>query len=193
MIKINLLPHAKRAKTSDTEKQIILFALLAGIIMTGIIAAGIWSKGKVSRLKETVQEKQVHRQVLLSRVGRMNRLQKDFEEIQSNIWAIREIRLLQQLPVRYVDEVVRHLPADKIWFENLNLCRDGLLDIRGVALDNQAFAGFIDEIRASPYVRTVSTQRTLSRQIQGLDLVEFQFLVRAGPVIARQDDAIHED
>jgi len=193
MIKINLLPHAKRAKTSDTEKQIILFALLAGIIMTGIIAAGIWSKGKVSRLKETVQEKQVHRQALLSRVGRMNRLQKDFEEIQSNIWAIREIRLLQQLPVRYVDEVVRHLPADMIWFENLNLSREGFLDIRGVALDNQAFAGFIDELRASPYVRTVSTQRTLSRQVQGLDLVEFQFLVRAGPVISRQDDAVHED
>ena len=193
MIKINLLPHAKRAKTSDTEKQIILFALLAGIIMAGIVAAGIWSKGKVSRLEETVQEKQVQRQVLLSRVGRMNRLQKDFEEIQSNIRAIREIRLLQQLPVRYIDELVRHLPADMIWFENLNLSREGFLDIRGVALDNQAFAGFIDELRASPYVRTVSTQRTLSRQVQGLDLVEFQFLVRAGPVISRQDDAVHED
>lgn len=192
MIKINLLPHAKRAKTSDTEKQIILFVLFTAIIVTGIVLTGFWSKGRVSELEKIVQEKQTLRQVQLSRVGRINQLQKELDEIQSNVTAIRQIRLKQQLPVRYVDETVRNIPKDMIWFENLNLNRDGILDIKGVALDNQAFAGYADELRNSPFVRTVSTQRTLSRRVSDLDLVEFHFQVRAGPAIPRQDDESNE-
>lgn len=181
MIKINLLPHSKRAKASDTEKQIIVFAVLVLIVAAAIVASGIWSGRKIIELEETVQEKQTQRQLLLARVGRINQLQRQLEEIQSNISAIKDIRRKQQLPVRYVDETVRHLPQEMIWFESFNLSRDSVLDIRGVALDNQAFARYVDELRSSPFVRSVSTQRTSSRQVMNLNLVEFQFQIRAGP------------
>lgn len=193
MIKINLLPHAKRAKTSDVEKQVIIFVLLTLIVTGAIIALGLWSKDKVRGLEEIVREKETQRQLLLSRVGRVNSLLRELEAVEGNIRAIRDIRLKQQLPVRYVDESVRFLPGEKIWFENLNLSRDGVLDIRGVALDNQAFARYVDDLRKSDFVRTVSTQRTSSRQVMDLDLVEFQFQVRAGPEISSRDNKNHED
>lgn len=183
MIKINLLPHAKRAKASDTEKFILLYLVLLAIICMGIAGTTFWYNGRINSLEEVVQEKETQRQLLLARVGRINQLQRQFEEIESNIRAIKEIRLSQQLPVRYVHEAARFLPEEKIWFEALNLDRGGRMDIRGVALDNQAFARYIDELRTSDFIRSVSTQRTSRRQIQNLDLVEFQFQVRAGPAV----------
>ncbi|MFN2267000.1 MAG: hypothetical protein ABR542_00850, partial [Desulfonatronovibrio sp.] len=63
MIKINLLPHAKRARTSDTEKQIMLFGLLIIILCTGILAAGIWTQKKISEQEKFVEEKQIQRQL----------------------------------------------------------------------------------------------------------------------------------
>lgn len=193
MIKINLLPHAKRAKSSDTEKQVLLFFLVAAIITAGIGAAAFWSARQIDRLQELVEEKEAQRQILLTKVGRINKLEKKLEEIGSNISAIRKIRLKQQLPVIYVDETVRYMPGEEMWFEALNLNRQGVLDIRGVALDNQTFAAYVDELRNSDYVQSVNTQRTSRRQVMDLDLVEFQFQVRAGPAASGQDQADHED
>lgn len=187
MIKINLLPHAKRAKSSDIEKQVVLFVLVAAIITAGIGAAVFWSERQVGRLQELVEEKEAQRQILLTKVGRINKLETQMEEMASNISAIRKIRLKQQLPVIYVDETVRYVPGEEMWFEALNLSRQGVLDIRGVALDNQTFAAYVDELRNSEYIRSVSTQRTSRRQVMDLDLVEFQFQIRAGPAISKQD------
>ncbi len=181
MIKINLLPHASAAKTSNTEKQILAFVFSLVIITAGIFSLGLWSGARVSELDKMVQEKLAQRQAMLSIVTRINQMQKEIDEIQSNIAAIKDVRLRQQLPVIYMEETVRCLPEEKIWFQTLELSEQGILDIRGVALDNQVFAGYVDELRNSAYVRSVSTQRTSSRQIMDLDLVEFQFQVRAGP------------
>jgi type IV pilus assembly protein PilN len=193
MIKINLLPHAKRAKTSDAEKQVMLFVLLILVVSVAVVSLGIWSGGKVRELEKVVQEKEARKQMLMSRVGRVNSLLRELEAVEANIRAIREIRLKQQLPVRYVDESVRILPGERMWFENMNLSRDGVLDIRGVALDNQAFAMYVDDLRKSAYVRNVMTQRTSSRRVMDLDLVEFQFQVRAGPDTSNRDSKSHED
>ncbi len=180
MIKINLLPHAKRAKASDTEKQVVIFALVLFIITASLAGTGLWLRGKAGELEEQVREKESQRQLLLTRVARINQIEREFKEMESNIAAIKDIRLKQQLPVIYVDEAVRYVPGDRIWFEALNLSRQGVLDIRGVALDNQTFAMYVDELRSSPYVRSVSTQRTSRRQVMNLDLVEVQFQIRAG-------------
>lgn len=193
MIKINLLPHARSARTHSTQKQVIVFLVLCALVTAGIVAMGVWCGSKVSGLTETVQKKQEQRQAMLSRVARINQLRIKIDEIQSNIKSIRDIRLKQQLPVIYVDETVSSLPEEKIWFEALSLNAKGVMDIRGVALDNQAFAGYVDELRNSPYVRSVSTQRTSSRQVMNLDLVEFQFQIRAGPKASRNDHETHED
>ncbi|MFP4083788.1 MAG: PilN domain-containing protein [Desulfonatronovibrio sp.] len=193
MIKINLLPHAKRAKSSDTERQVILFVLVVAIIASGIGTAVFWSGRQVNKLQELVEEREAQRQLLLTKVGKINQLEKELEEIDSNISAIKTIRLKQQLPVIYVDEAVRYVPGEEMWFEALNLSRQGVLDIRGVALDNQTFAAYVDELRDSDYIRSVSTQRTSRRQVMDLDLVEFQFQIRAGPATSGHNQAAHED
>ncbi|MFW5731192.1 MAG: PilN domain-containing protein [Desulfonatronovibrionaceae bacterium] len=193
MIKINLLPHAKRAKASNTEKLILLTGIFLIMLSAGIFTTGLIWKDKIQNLEASIQEKQTLRQNLLKKVGRINRLEKEFEALKDNIAAIRDIRSRQQLPVRYVDEVVRAIPAERIWFEALNLGSDGTMDIRGIALDNQAFAGYVDELRQSPFIQRVTTRRTSRKRVSNLDLVEFQFQVSAGPASSGAQDEKPQD
>jgi type IV pilus assembly protein PilN len=191
MIKINLLPHAKSAEAQRTQKQVIMFLVLCALVTAGIVVMGVWCGSKVSGLTETVQKKEEQRQAILSKVSRINQMKIKIDEVQSNIKAIRDIRLKQQLPVIYVDETVSSLPEEKIWFEALNLNSKGVIDIKGVALDNQVFAGYVDELRNSPYVRSVSTQRTSSRKVMHLNLVEFHFQIWAGPKTSGNNNETH--
>ncbi|RQD63914.1 PilN domain-containing protein [Desulfonatronovibrio magnus] len=189
MIKINLLPHSKRAKVSDTEKYLLLYLILLTIVCTSILSIGLMWRGHLSGLEDEVLDLESQRQILLTRVGRLNQLERKFEEIQANIEAIKYIRVRQQLPVRYVDETTVRVPEERMWFEALNLNRNGVMDIRGVAVDNQAFAGYVDSLRSSEFIRSVSTQRTSRREVQNLSLVEFQFQIRAGPPASFSGDA----
>ncbi len=181
MIKINLLPHSKKTRLSATEKQIVLgLGLIAGLLVlfTGLI---LWSGSKVADLEEKVQAQEEKRQKLLDKVGEVNELEEKMEEMESNLKAIKEIRSIQQLPVRYVEALIQGLPGQRIWFESLNLNNEDVLEIRGVAADNQIFAQYVDNLRESGYIHKVETKRTSRRQIQDMNLVEFDFQIQAGP------------
>ena len=180
MIKINLLPHSKRARVKPAEKQLILGLGLVLCISLVCAALILWSGSRVSSLENRVADLDEQRHELLQQVRHINEIKDKMEQMQSNIRAIREIRTIQPLPVRYIETLVINLPDQRIWFESLDLDPDGTLEIRGVVLDNQVFARYVDELRQSPYVHSVSTRRTSRRQVQDLDLVEFDFRIQAG-------------
>jgi type IV pilus assembly protein PilN len=121
---------------------------------------------------------------LLVKVGRVNNLKKELEGLKANVEAIRTIRVSQGLPVRYADEVISRMPAEKIWLETFSLNAKGGIEMKGVALDNQAFARYVDALRQSPFIANVITRRTQIRSIQGLELVDFQCAVGTQPSAA---------
>jgi type IV pilus assembly protein PilN len=73
------------------------------------------------------------------------------------------------------------MPEEKIWLETFTLNGKGAIEMKGVALDNQAFAQYVDTLRQSPFVASVITHRTQLRSIQDLELVEFQCAVSTQP------------
>ena len=190
MIKINLLP-TKKAHVSNTEKKVVLcLGLLLGVGFLFLVLI-LWSGVKIKELERQIEAEQNLRQVLLVQVRRVNELEKKMEQIGSNLEAIRQIRTIQQLPIRYVEALVQVMPEQSLWFESLNLNREGTLEIRGVALDNQTFAGYVDRLRESGYIHAVSTQRTSRRQVMNLDLVEFDFRIKAGQFLESEQTSSH--
>jgi type IV pilus assembly protein PilN len=71
------------------------------------------------------------------------------------------------------------MPEEKIWLESFTLNDKGGIEMKGVALDNQAFAHYVNALRQSPFIASVITRRTQLRSIQNLELVEFQCSVSA--------------
>jgi type IV pilus assembly protein PilN len=180
MIKINLLPQQKRSKVSNVYKELVAF-----LCILVLLAAGAWfiqSKlnAKIEDLQAKKQQKQTIKRKLQSKMGKIRKLEKQLAEVNDKIAAIRKIRAKQGLPVRYIDVLVSRLPKEKIWFETLQLDNKGQLDLRGVALDNQAFAYYVETLRKSSYIQGVSLKRTSRKNIKGLGLVEFQCQIQAG-------------
>ena len=66
-----------------------------------------------------------------------------------------------------------------MWLETFTLNANGNIALTGVALDNQVFARYVEDLRASNYIAIVNTQRTSRQTVDGLDLVSFQCVVIA--------------
>jgi type IV pilus assembly protein PilN len=182
MIRINLLPKQKRVSVTNVEKEIVLYVLLIVLMLAAIFSFNILISERISALTAEKRQKEGLRASLQVEVDKVNSIKRELDEIQRKIEIIREVRARQGLPIQYIDEVVRTLPADKIWFETFQLDGNGAIAIKGVAMDNQAFALYVNSLRQSPFISSVDTHRTLRREIQGLGLVEFSFNVKAqGP------------
>jgi type IV pilus assembly protein PilN len=178
MIRINLLPKQQRAKVSRAGKELTVFVVLLAVFL---LVAGFNQyrlQQKAKHLEQTLQEKRERRQQLLKQVGKVNRLQDQLQEAQDKIQIIKKIRLKQHRPVRYLDELVRNLPREKIWFKSLHLDSQGIINLEGIALDNQSFAVYAQNLRGSNYIRDIVLKQTSRKEINGLGLVAFSCQIR---------------
>lgn len=173
MITINLLPQQTRAKVSD-KGRVIFFTALGVLTVGGLLGASYWYfDAQVQELKRAVQERTQTKNVLLAQIGKANQYVDELKAIEQRIQVIKEVRLRQGLPVRFLDALVASMPPERIWFESLSLSADGQMTLSGVALDNQAFAAYVEALRQSPFIARVDTQRTSRRDVQGRGLVAF--------------------
>ncbi|HDQ40341.1 MAG TPA: hypothetical protein ENN39_04845 [Desulfonatronum sp.] len=181
MIRINLLPPEKRPRISTLRLDMGVLGLTTVLVGGAILLSYLWISGQVKDLEAVHQVRDAENTALLAEVARARRMENEMKAIQGRIEVIKEIRGIQSLPVRYVDALISVLPEERIWFETFHLDKNGVLQLKGVAMDNQSFAAYVEILRTSAFVRGVVTERTLRREVQGLTLVEFHFRVMFGP------------
>ncbi|SDB55293.1 type IV pilus assembly protein PilN [Desulfonatronum thiosulfatophilum] len=181
MIRINLLPPEKRPRISTLRLD--LGALVFALVLVGgaILLSHLWVSAKLSDLERVHEARQVENRALTAEVAQVRRMENEIKAVASKIEIITGIRSIQTLPVRYIDALISLLPEDRIWFETFQLDHNGALQLKGVAMDNQSFAAYVEILRTSDFVRGVVTERTLRREVQGLTLVEFHFRITFGP------------
>jgi type IV pilus assembly protein PilN len=179
MIKINLLPQQKRSKSTNVEKGFAFFVLGLILMFGAIYAVDYYYSSELDSLKTSIATKTQTRSLLLKEVAIVNNVIQELKDIEGRIKIIKDIRLRQGLPVKYIDEIVVNMPKDKMWFETFSLNANGNIALSGVALDNQVFASYVEKLRLSKYIKFVDTRRTSRRAIQGLGLVSFQCSVMA--------------
>ncbi len=173
MITINLLPQQTRAKASD-KGWTIFFAIFGVVVVGGLLGASYWYfEAQIEELHRAVQERTQTKNLLLAQIGKANQYVDELKSIEHRIQVIKEVRLRQGLPVRFLDALVASIPPERLWFESLTLAADGQMTLSGVALDNQAFAAYVEALRQSPFIARVDTQRTSRRDVQGRGLVAF--------------------
>lgn len=181
MIRINLLPPEKRPRISTLRLDLGALVLAFVLVSGGIILSHLWISAELSALQQEQEARAAENTALMAEVARVRRMENELKAVASKIEIITGIRSVQTLPVRYVDALISLLPEERIWFETFYLESNGVLQLKGVAMDNQSFAAYVEILRTSDFVRGVVTERTLRREVQGLTLVEFHFRVTFGP------------
>lgn len=179
MIKINLLPQHRRVRVTNVHKDASLFLL--GLILLGasIFGADYYFSAQKHDLETLVQDRTQAKKLLEAQVAKVDAVQKELEKLKGRVEIIKDVRLRQGLPVRYIDEVASNVPQERMWLESFTLGANGNISLTGVALDNQVFASYVEDLRASVYIGSVDTQRTSRQAVDGLDLVSFQCSVIA--------------
>ena len=179
MIKINLLPQQKRSKSTNVEKGAVFFVLAIMLMLGSVYGVDYYFSAELSTLQSSVAAKQQTRALLEKEVAIVNSVIQELKDIETRIKVIKDIRLRQGLPVKYIDEIVVNLPKDKMWFETFTINANGNIALSGVALDNQVFASYVERLRLSKYIKVVDTRRTSRRAVDGLGLVAFECSVMA--------------
>ncbi len=178
MIRINLLPKQQRAKISHAKKELVLLVL----VLTGLLLGmnGIQNRldYKVQGLKVTKEELLLQKRKLRAKISHISKLQKQHEKIKKKIEVIKDIRQQQSLPIRYLDLLVRTLPEKKMWFQALELDQEGTMQLKGIAMDNQVFAQYLQELRHSPLIRDIILKKTSKQNIDKFELIAFQCQIK---------------
>ncbi|MDY0226754.1 MAG: PilN domain-containing protein [Desulfomicrobium apsheronum] len=179
MIKINLLPQQKRTKSTNIEKSFVFFVLGVLLVLGSVFAVDYYFSAQLADLNASVSKKTQTKTLLEKEVAKVNQTIQELQDIEGRIKIIKQVRLRQGLPVKYIDEVVINMPQNKLWVEKFNVDANGNIALSGVALDNQAFVSFVERLRLSKYIASVDTRRTSRREIDGLGLVSFECSVKA--------------
>ncbi|NLY41906.1 MAG: PilN domain-containing protein [Desulfovibrionales bacterium] len=174
MITINLQPQRQRARTIHVHTDAVVIAVVLFLLTSTLGGVHWYYSSQIAALQSEITAKTQIKNTLQERIGHINALLQEVETLQGKVKIIKDVRMRQGLPVRYIDELVVRIPANKLWVETFSLNANGLISLSGVALDNQSFAHFVETLRESKYVARVDTQRTSRHTIQGLGLVSFQ-------------------
>ncbi len=174
MLTINLLPHTKKTPTSNRRKQVLLLVLVGVFLGAGLIQSRQMLTAQVNRLSQEKSSKSSTLSKLQEQLIQIKDFKKKGQELETRIHIIRKIRRQQALPVRYLDEIAKYTPREKLWFESLRMDDQGGITLSGIALDNQVFARYLQKLRQSPFISDVSLQQTQRKEIQGLHLVAFR-------------------
>ena len=179
MIKINLLPQQKRTKTTNIEKSFVDFALRGVLVLGSVFGVDYFFSSQLGELNEGVAARTQTKKLLEKEVAKVNETIQALKDIEGRVKVIKDVRLRQGLPVKFIDEIVVNMPQNKMWVETFTVDSKGNIALTGVALDNQAFVSYVERLRLSKYIASVDTRRTSRRAIDGLGLVSFECSVKA--------------
>ncbi|HID98065.1 MAG TPA: hypothetical protein EYP57_07755 [Thermodesulfobacteriaceae bacterium] len=172
MIKINLLPVREWRRREAVRQQISIFILIFILLLTGLLAAGMVTQGKLRSQKRELAALEARKAKLAYVNKKIKVLNAKRKEVENKFVAIEKLQEGRTYTVKVMDEIVSLLPIDRIWLTNLKF-RKNRLEMEGVALDNHTVALFMQRMDASPMFGRVTLKNTMQKGIQGHDLMKF--------------------
>jgi type IV pilus assembly protein PilN len=112
-------------------------------------------------------------------LARMKKLEEDRELLETQIGIIDKLKAESSLTVRVLDEVARIIPSQRMWLGSLSQ-QGSRLSLSGMALDNRTIAGFMEELKQSPYIKSVTLANASLKAYAGRDLKLFSLSSAVG-------------
>lgn len=179
MVRINLLPVREIRRRVKARGEVIFFAVCFACLLGLLALVSVQQAGKTDGLQEeliVIQQKiTLHQETL----ARMKKLGKDKELLETQIGVIDKLKAEASLTVRVLDEVARIIPSQRMWLSSLAQ-QGGSLKLSGVALDNRTIAGFMEDLKSSPFIKSVTLDNASLKAYAGRDLKSFSLSCAVG-------------
>jgi type IV pilus assembly protein PilN len=172
MLKINLLPIRQLKKRAKARSQIAagIVIFISVLVLLGLV--GILQAGRITTLNDEIAVKTKEKKSFDKVIQELADLEKKRLDLNNKIQIINKLKSDSSLTVHVLDEVSNIIDNNRMWLTSLNQ-RGGSLKLTGYALDNQTVAQFMDELKVSPFINSVSLNNSSLKAVAGTDLKEF--------------------
>lgn len=173
MLKINLLPVRqlkRRAKARTQLTSIFLFFLL---LLAMLATVGFIQAQKVSSLQTEITQLTTEKNSYSKVLKEIEKLKEAKVELDRKTGIIKKLKTDSSLTVRVVDEVANRIDNQRMWLTLLHQQKSSL-SLSGIALDNQTVAQFMDSLKESPFVNSVTLTNSSLKIISGRNLKSFE-------------------
>jgi type IV pilus assembly protein PilN len=165
MIRINLLkPEAKELPVEEVRREIKppKMSLIYLFVVFAAAALFFYQRSALNKENSLLEAAQVEKNKLSDVLSKLEEAQKLKSLFERKINLINQLKPQQQLAVRIMDELSKHIPY-YVWLSEATYDKQ-TVHLKGKALSNNLIADYIYSLETSPYFFNVnllsSTQRT---------------------------------
>ena len=176
MIRINLLPFRAARKKENIRKQLSVFALSIVAVIILLLYFVFSLSVKVNALKAKDKQLKADLATLEKVEKEIKQMEKEIKEIEQKLNVIKELDSKKTGPVHLLDQLSMAIPKDKLWIISLNEM-GGMLKLKGVAMDNETVALFMNNLEKSKFIASVELESTKSRDVAKYNLRVSDFIL----------------
>lgn len=180
MLQINFLPVRQLKKREKAKNQLVAF-FLAFATIVAVCAAFWWLQSHNLDVAEE-QNRSLKQQVEneSKTLATIDKLNQEKAELERKTKVIEQLKKESSLTVRVMDEVASRVDSARLWLNSMTETGANV-ELKGIALDNESIAQFMDSLKTSPFVRDVSLAESSQQSLAGRDLKSFSISCQVAP------------
>ncbi len=172
MLRINLLPIRQLKKRAKARNQIIGFFMIFCALLVVLGFVGMLQLSKIESVNAAIAELNREHKRLAPIIAEVDKLEREKEELQRKIGIIKKLRRESSLTVHVLDDVSNLIDNTRMWLQSLTQSGSSL-QLKGIALDNQTVAQFMETLKESEYISGVSLSNSTLKKIAKRDFKAF--------------------
>ncbi len=172
MLRINLLPIRQLKRRVKARNQIIGFAMVFVAVLVILFFVNLFQTGRVENIQATIVQLQNEERRLAPIIKEVEQLESQKKELQRKIEVIKSLREESSLTVHVMDEVANLVDNDRLWLESFSQ-EGAALQLKGTALDNETVAQFMETLKTSEYIKTVTLTSSTLKKVGNRDFKTF--------------------
>ncbi len=179
MVRINLLPVREIKRRAQAKQQITFFAIGVVVLLVLFAAVGFQQSSKAGQLQQEFSKIKRDKQRFAKTLKKIKKLETDSELLEKRIAIIHKLQAQSSLTVHILDEVARILPNKRMWLTSLSQTGNDL-QLSGMALDNRTIAKYMEDLKQSPYIKSVNLANSSLQAFAGRNLKSFSLSCTIG-------------
>ena len=180
MLQINFLPVRQLKKREKAKGQLAVFSLLFVLVVALCALAWLIQSHDMDSAREENARLTNEKQSLKPTLAAIDKLNNDKEELERKTKVIEQLKKGSSLTVRIMDEVASRVDNNRLGLDSMAQS-GGNIELKGVALDNESIAQFLDSLKTSSFIQDVSLVESSRKLFAGRDLKSFTISCKVAP------------
>lgn len=172
MLRINLLPVKEIKQRVAAKNQLAAFGIGFAILVTILILAAFMLNSQVSSLDAEIKDLESRKAALEKILQQIEELKKKKDEVDKQTDLIANLEKSSALTAHLLNEVADLTPNNRLWLTSLNQA-GASMNLSGMALDNQTVAEYLEKLKDSKYISSVTLSSSSLSVYAGRNLKKF--------------------